>query len=62
MGFDEMAGLPTSSQSPDCTASPEAEATVFSEDFLLKRGVSVDYNGELDLRRTSTASTNNEAG
>lgn len=44
--FDEMAGLPASSQSPDCAANPEAEAIVFSEDFLLKRGVSVDYNGE----------------
>jgi hypothetical protein len=38
--------LPASSQSPDCAANPEAEAIVFSEDFLLKRGVSVDYNGE----------------
>lgn len=43
--FDQMAALPTSSQSPDCAANAEAEAVIFSEDFLRKRGVQIAYNG-----------------
>ncbi|MEP7007240.1 MAG: hypothetical protein ABI810_14745 [Sphingomonas bacterium] len=53
--FDRMATLPASSQSPDCAANAEAEAIVFSEDFLRKRGVHIAYNGGArsaeDLRR-----------
>jgi|GEM_PF-7045560 len=53
--FDRMAKLPAARQSPDCATNTEAEAIVFSEDFLRQRGVLISYNGgprsAEDLRR-----------
>lgn len=43
--FDRMASEPPSGQSADCAANAEAEAIVFSEDFLRQRGVVIAYNG-----------------
>ncbi len=53
--FDRMAAQPASTQSPDCAANAQAEAIVFSEDFLRRRNVGISYNGgprsAEDLRR-----------